>query len=192
MRHDENVCTGFTSVGWYIRSRKSKFNCAISTTTATEKNEASGHFSHRVIIIYPLTARVVGAPQMISQPVSSILPCSPRHPWTWRTPGLSIPWCCLPTSSSVCLFFFPLSLCPARWFWRDLMNGRHVHTQSIVINRRSKNQTDMLKTFGMDIRKIIYKFPTKKKGGDLWRVIGNRMPVRRNQRERGGQPFHWN
>ena len=26
-----------------------------------------------IIIIYPLTARVVGAPQMISQPVSSIL-----------------------------------------------------------------------------------------------------------------------
>ena len=27
-----------------------------------------------IIIIYPLTARVVGAPQMISQPVSSIFP----------------------------------------------------------------------------------------------------------------------
>ena len=30
-------------------------------------------------LIYPLTARVVGAPQMISQPVSSISPCSPLH-----------------------------------------------------------------------------------------------------------------
>ena len=29
------------------------------------------------IIIYPLTARVVEAPQRISQPVSSIFPCSP-------------------------------------------------------------------------------------------------------------------
>ena len=28
-------------------------------------------------LIYSLTARVVGAPQMISQPVSSIYPCSP-------------------------------------------------------------------------------------------------------------------
>ena len=55
------------------------------------------------IIIYSLTARVVGAPQMISQPVSSIFPCSPLPSWTWRTPGLSIPWCCLPTSTSVCL-----------------------------------------------------------------------------------------
>ena len=45
-------------------------------------------------LIYTLTARVVGAPQMISQPVSSI---SPMPSGTWRTPGLSIPWCCLPT-----------------------------------------------------------------------------------------------
>ena len=29
------------------------------------------------------------------------------------------------TSSSVCLVFFPLSLCLARWFWTDLMNGWH-------------------------------------------------------------------
>ena len=43
-----------------------------------------------IIIIYPLIARVVGAPQMISQPVSSICPCSPLPPGTWRTPGLSI------------------------------------------------------------------------------------------------------
>ena len=26
---------------------------------------------------------------------------------TCRSPGLSIPWCCVPTSSSVCLVFFP-------------------------------------------------------------------------------------
>ena len=65
---------------------------------------------------------------MISQAVSSIFPCSPLPSVTWWTPGLSIPWCCLPTCSSVCLIFFPLSLCLARWFWQDLMNGRHVHT----------------------------------------------------------------
>ena len=39
---------------------------------------------------------------------------SPLHPGTCRTPGLSIPWCCLPTSSSVCRVFFPFSLCLAR------------------------------------------------------------------------------
>ena len=62
-------------------------------------------------MIYPLTARVVGAPQIISQPVSSILPCYPLPSGTWRTLGLSIPLCCLPTSSTVCLdFFFPFTV----------------------------------------------------------------------------------
>ena len=85
-----------------------------------------------IIIIYPLTAKVVQAPQMIPQPASSIVPCSPLASGTWRTPGLSIPWCCLPTSSSVCLVFFPLSLCLARWFWPDTMNQRHDHTTAVA------------------------------------------------------------
>ena len=44
------------------------------------------------------------------------------------------PWCCLPTSSSVCLVFFPFSLCLARWFWPDLMNGRHYHTTAVCVS----------------------------------------------------------
>ena len=83
-------------------------------------------------LIYPSAARVAGAPQMISQPVSSIVPCSSLPSGTWRTPGLSIPWCCLPTSPSLCLVFFPLLLCLARWFWQDLMNGRHDHTTAVI------------------------------------------------------------
>ena len=51
-------------------------------------------------LIYPLTMRVVGAPQMISQPVSSIFARSPRPSGTRQTPDLSIPWC-LPISSFV-------------------------------------------------------------------------------------------
>ena len=90
-----------------------------------------------IIIIYPLTTRVVGAPQMISQPVFSIFPCSPLPSGTWRTPGLSIPWCCLPSSSSVCLVFFRFSLCLARWFWPDLMNERHDHTTTVCVSLRS-------------------------------------------------------
>ena len=91
-----------------------------------------------IIIINPLTARVVGAPQMILRPVSSTFPCSPLPPGTWRTPGLSILSCCLPASSSVCLVFFPLSLCLARLFWPDLLNGRHDHTTAVfTIVRRS-------------------------------------------------------
>ena len=88
------------------------------------------------LLIYTLTARVVGAPQMISQPVSSIFPCSQLPSGTWRTPGLPIPWCCLPTSSSVCFVFFPLSLCFTKWFWPDLMNGRHDHTTAVCVSLR--------------------------------------------------------
>ena len=66
------------------------------------------------IIIYPLTMRVIGAPQMISQLVSPIFPCSPLPFGTWRTPGLSIPWCCPLKSSSVCLVFFPLFTVPCK------------------------------------------------------------------------------
>ena len=60
------------------------------------------------IIINPWTARVIGAPQMILQPVFSIFSCSPLLSGTCQTSGLSIPWCCLLTSSSVRLVFFPL------------------------------------------------------------------------------------
>ena len=52
-----------------------------------------------IIITYPLTARVVGALQMISQPVSSIFPCSPLPSGTWRTQGLMLSshlFLCLP------------------------------------------------------------------------------------------------
>ena len=42
------------------------------------------------VIVYPLTPRIVGAPQMISQPVSSIFPCSQLPSGTWRTPGLYV------------------------------------------------------------------------------------------------------
>ena len=84
-------------------------------------------------LIHPLTVRVIGAPQKISQSVSSIFPCSPLPSGTWQTPGLSIPGCCLPTSSSVCLVFFPLSQCLARRFWPDWMNRRHDHTIAVCI-----------------------------------------------------------
>ena len=64
-------------------------------------------------------------------------PCSSLPSGTCRTPGLSISWCCLPTSSSVSLVFFPLSLCLARWFWPDPMNGKHDHTTAVCVSVRS-------------------------------------------------------
>ena len=83
-----------------------------------------------------LTTRVIGAPQMILQPIFSVFPCSPQPSGACWTPGLSIPWCCLPTSSSICLAFFPLSLCLARWFWPDLMNRKHDHTTAVCVSLR--------------------------------------------------------
>ena len=52
-----------------------------------------------IIIINPLTARVVGAPQMILQPVFYIFPCSPLPSGTCRTPDLMLSshlFLCLP------------------------------------------------------------------------------------------------
>ena len=44
------------------------------------------------------------------------------------------PFLDVPTSFSVCLVFFPLSLCLAIWFWPDVMNGRHVYTTSVCVS----------------------------------------------------------
>ena len=59
---------------------------------------------------------------------------SPFFPGTCQTPGLSIPWCCLPTSSFVHLVFFSLTLCLARLFWPDLMNRRHDHSTAVYVS----------------------------------------------------------
>ena len=60
-----------------------------------------------ITFTYPLTASVAGAPLMTSQSVPSIFFCFWLHCGIRRTPGLSIPRCCLPTSSYVCLAFPP-------------------------------------------------------------------------------------
>ena len=73
--------------------------------------------------------------------------CFPLPSGAWRSPGLSTPWCCLPTPSSVCLVFFPLSLCLARWFWPGL---QFTHTQKDVKSECKKHKTtceSFIKTF---------------------------------------------
>ena len=107
--------------------------CSSSKTTCPWRTLYHSSPPH---LTYLLTLRVVGAPQRISQPTSSIFLCSPLPSETWRTPDPPIPRCCLPTSSSVCLVFFPLLTCFARWFWPDLMNGRHVRTTADCISLR--------------------------------------------------------
>ena len=54
---------------------------------------------------------------MISQPVSSSYVCSPLPSATLLNSGLSISWWCLPTSSSFCLDFFPLSTSFWKHYW---------------------------------------------------------------------------
>ena len=70
---------------------------------ARDTNHLSISSSH-YHLIYPLTAKVVGTSQMVSQPVFSTLPCSPLPSGTCRTPDLSIPWCVELSSSSEWLF----------------------------------------------------------------------------------------
>ena len=74
---------------------------AVVKVRVTEKVQNCSECFIIIIIIKLLMARVIGAPQMILQPVFSIFPCSPLPSGTCRTPVLSIPWCCLLTSSSV-------------------------------------------------------------------------------------------
>ena len=48
----------------------------------------------------------------------------------------SMPVCSLMLSSHLFLCLpclFPLSLCLARWFWSDVMNGRCVHTTAVCV-----------------------------------------------------------
>ena len=54
-----------------------------------------------------------------------------KHPEEPRT--LSHPSSCM----LVRLVFFPLSLCLTRWFWPDLMNGKHDHTIAVCVSFRS-------------------------------------------------------
>ena len=95
-----NHTKDWTFFSFLPREGKSLQKCKIN---APKKSSFYHDFKLKcnvIIINYLLTARVAGAPQTISQPVSSIFPCTPLPSRTWQTPGLSIPWCYLPTSSS--------------------------------------------------------------------------------------------
>ena len=71
-----------------------------------------------IIIIYSLTPRVVGARQMISQPVSWNFPCSPLPSGTWWTPELQA--CPFP---DVVFPPFPLSALSSSPFYCALQDG---------------------------------------------------------------------
>ena len=76
-------------------------DCTLVWFCITHYLESKRYESLSSHLIYPLTERVVGAPQMILLPVSSIFSSSPLPSGTCRTPGPPISWCCLPASFSV-------------------------------------------------------------------------------------------
>ena len=82
-------------------------------------------------LTYPLTARVTGAPQVTSQPV--FLHFSVHHCPLGLDELRVCPFSNIlfpPLLLSV-LSFFALSLCLAKWFGPDLINGRHVYHCSL-------------------------------------------------------------
>ena len=90
-----HICTHICVYGIhiYLQIQSSMYMSLIKEQNEHNISEVSLS-SH---LISPLTTRVVWAPQMILQPVSSILPCSPLPSETRWTPGPSIPWYCHPT-----------------------------------------------------------------------------------------------
>ena len=104
-------------------------------TALCNKNYGTGGLFVSIIIIitYPLTARVVGAPQINSQPVSSIFPFSTA---LWEL-AHSRPVHSLMLSSHIFLCL-PCLLPPftvlCKMVWSDLMNGRHEYTTAVCIS----------------------------------------------------------
>ena len=129
-------------VGWEIQRQCVVMFAAVQPSSTfvslnfilTGNWTANLHLSH---LLNPSTTRV-GIWGTTDDFATSFLDflCSPLPSGTWRTPGLWIPWFCLPTSSSVCLVLFPLSLCLAKCFWPDLMNGRHDHITAVCVSLR--------------------------------------------------------
>ena len=74
-------------------------------TTKLMTNNTSG--INIIIITNPLTARAVGAPQMILQPVFSIFSCSSLPSGTCRTPACPFPDVVFPPPPPSALFSFP-------------------------------------------------------------------------------------
>ena len=87
-----------------------------------------------IIIFNPLTARVVGSPQMILQPL--FLHFSLFSTTLWDLPNYR-PVHSLMLSSHLILCLpclLPPFTVPCKVFWPDLMNGRHDHTTAVCVS----------------------------------------------------------
>ena len=116
------ACRSWTSSIQLVQSRSNSFSSAmchhmdpkdfagIWDTYCVRK---TNHFN----FTYALTARVVGALQVTSQPASSILLCSPLPSWTRRIPDLHIPLV-LSSHLFVCLpCLLPSFTAPCKMIW---------------------------------------------------------------------------
>ena len=83
---------------------------------------------------YPVVWWTIGAPHMTLQPAHSIPLAS--QPFSWRRTAScpSILRCYPPISSSVCLFFSLLALCPAGLSWQALYILLRARTISVCVS----------------------------------------------------------
>ena len=96
------------------------FLCGWSTSSSFATDQTFLPFIWSIHLTYPVVWWTVGATQMIWQPAPSMPLASQLFSW-WRTASCpSILGCCPPVSSSVCLFFSLLALCPACLSWQVL------------------------------------------------------------------------
>ena len=97
-----------------------------------------------LIIINPLTARVVGAPQMISQPVSSIFPCYPLSSGTGEFQACPFPDVVFPP--------LPLSALSSPPFHYAVSTGRRIrswyYVSTALFSRLAEEKTFEAKAFG--------------------------------------------
>ena len=100
-----------------------------------------------IIIIDPLTARVVGAPQIILNSFFSIFPCSPLPSGTCRTPGLSIPWCCFPPLPLSALSSSPFHCALQDGFGQTWWTGNMSIPPCKAQWKREENKVDLLTLF---------------------------------------------
>ena len=127
--HRKRVCTFGRKIGFFLRCRRSRyitlpqlcFNVHLSSSNlylnregrwgTTDDFAASFlHFSLFSTVLWDLAN---------ARPVHSLMLSSHF-------------FLCPP-----CLLPIHLSLCLARWFWPDLMNGKHDHTTAVCVSLRS-------------------------------------------------------
>ena len=142
----------FTTRVFPVRSLKAKSPASCIMTVMMTLLSLHHHHHHHHRRHLSLTARVVGAPQMISLPVSFIFPvlhCPLGLAELQACPFPDVVFPPLPLSS---LSSSPLSLCLARWFWPDLMNERHDHTTAVasLYDGQVFVQSDCLLDLGTD------------------------------------------